>query len=284
MDMELHEEKVGMYAEPAGAGKRECDIIKDLLPSYVDNICSEASREWIEEHLAKCGDCRASMEVMKHTEISAKRLEQEGIDAAKKVVRKNLKRSMLNLVLCTVLIVMMIVVFETDTVQIPNLALYIAMLVCMGMTWLVCRNQPKVRSFDKWDALLAAAVVLAAGYGAVMLRYGFSQAVKGETVFGLAPNGFGPFLYGQMVLAAVLCFAAYLVQMVRTARQGRCSSLVMNLCLVGMFLMMAYCVHMGYLTDLDLAGKLLERVTVAALAVGLAGTACFVVLDKIAKK
>ena len=38
--------------------KRECDIIKDLLPSYVDEICSEASKEWIEEHLKECAQCR----------------------------------------------------------------------------------------------------------------------------------------------------------------------------------------------------------------------------------
>ena len=264
--------------------KRECDIIKDLLPSYVDNICSAASREWIEAHLAECEECRTSMEVMKHTELSAKRLEQEGLDAAKKVIRKNLRGSILNLILCSVLVFMMVFVFETDTVQIPNLALYIAMPVCMMMTWLVCRNQPKVRCFDKWDALLAAGALLAVGYGATMRWYVFFQTAKGETAFGLSINGFGPFLYGQMVLAAVLCFAVYLVQMVRTVKHGRSSSLIMNLCLVGIFLMMAYCVHMGYLTDLESVAKLFERVTLVTLAVGLAGTACFAVLDKIANK
>jgi len=32
--------------------KKECDIIKDLLPSYIDNICSEASRELVAVVLA----------------------------------------------------------------------------------------------------------------------------------------------------------------------------------------------------------------------------------------
>ena len=38
--------------------KTDCDIIKDLLPLYEDNICSEKSKDLIEEHLIECEDCR----------------------------------------------------------------------------------------------------------------------------------------------------------------------------------------------------------------------------------
>jgi len=31
-----------------------CEIIKDLLPLYHDNVCSEDSRKLIEEHLLTC--------------------------------------------------------------------------------------------------------------------------------------------------------------------------------------------------------------------------------------
>jgi hypothetical protein len=40
----------------------QCDIIKDLLPLYVDNVCSEASRKMVEAHLAECGNCREELE------------------------------------------------------------------------------------------------------------------------------------------------------------------------------------------------------------------------------
>ncbi|MDF2714030.1 MAG: hypothetical protein K0R28_955 [Paenibacillus sp.] len=42
--------------------KIQCDIIKDLLPLYVDNVCSEASGKMVEAHLAECGNCRAELE------------------------------------------------------------------------------------------------------------------------------------------------------------------------------------------------------------------------------
>ena len=88
--------------------QNECDIIKDLVPSYVDEICSEASKLWIEEHLQECEQCRATAELMKNTEISAKRLEQEGFDAAKKIVRQNQRRSILGLSVCFLLLVLMV--------------------------------------------------------------------------------------------------------------------------------------------------------------------------------
>ena len=36
----------------------KCEVIRDLLPLYVDGVVSEESRKLIEEHLAECADCR----------------------------------------------------------------------------------------------------------------------------------------------------------------------------------------------------------------------------------
>lgn len=38
-----------------------CDIIKDLLPLYHDDVCSEDSRRLIEAHLEGCEACRAEL-------------------------------------------------------------------------------------------------------------------------------------------------------------------------------------------------------------------------------
>ena len=264
--------------------KKECDIIKDLLPSYVDEICSEASKEWVEEHLAGCEDCKRTVEMLKNTEISSRRLEQESLDAGRKVIRKNLRRSVFNLALCLLTAFLMFLVFEMDGVQIPQMARYIAFPISLLMTWLTFRNQTKRRTWDKWDFIMTVTVVLATGYGAGMMKYGFSQAVKGETIFGLTLNGFGPFLYGQMVLAAVLCFAVYVLQIVRTVKQGRSNSLPLCLSLTGIFLMMGYCSYMGNLTDLKSAGEILNEETFTVLMVGLNCTFVFAMMDKLVRK
>ena len=45
----------------------ECSIIKDLLPLYVDDCCSDESCQVIEEHLKNCADCKSTYESMKRT-------------------------------------------------------------------------------------------------------------------------------------------------------------------------------------------------------------------------
>ena len=44
---------------------RDCDIVKDLIPSYAEGICSQATREYVEEHLENCDKCRQVMEACK---------------------------------------------------------------------------------------------------------------------------------------------------------------------------------------------------------------------------
>ena len=39
----------------------KCEIIRDLIPLYLDKVCSEDSRKLVEEHLAECSECRKYM-------------------------------------------------------------------------------------------------------------------------------------------------------------------------------------------------------------------------------
>lgn len=41
--------------------KITCDIIKDLLPLYHDDVCSMDSCKMIEEHIDKCENCRVEL-------------------------------------------------------------------------------------------------------------------------------------------------------------------------------------------------------------------------------
>ncbi len=74
--------------------KFSCDIIRDLLPLYKDNICSDASKDIIEDHLCVCEDCREYYELMREplpeinsdSENSLQRLSDQ--DFFKKISRK----------------------------------------------------------------------------------------------------------------------------------------------------------------------------------------------------
>lgn len=36
---------------------RDCKIVQDLLPTYIENLTNEVTNEFIEEHIAKCQEC-----------------------------------------------------------------------------------------------------------------------------------------------------------------------------------------------------------------------------------
>lgn len=48
---------------------KHCEVIRDLLPLYADDVCSERSRELIEEHLRECPECSAMLEKLRTQEI-----------------------------------------------------------------------------------------------------------------------------------------------------------------------------------------------------------------------
>lgn len=50
-----------------------CEIIKDLLPSYLDDLCSEESKKAVEEHLEQCSACQNTLSGMRGEGIEVAR-------------------------------------------------------------------------------------------------------------------------------------------------------------------------------------------------------------------
>jgi hypothetical protein len=47
------------------SNKVSCEIIKDMLPLYYDEVCSGDSKKMVEEHLSKCNNCKMELENIK---------------------------------------------------------------------------------------------------------------------------------------------------------------------------------------------------------------------------
>lgn len=70
--------------------RKNCELIKDLLPIYADGICSDESRKMVAEHIASCDECRKELEMMQ-TEINIKEQIDTDIKAIKKI-RKRIRK------------------------------------------------------------------------------------------------------------------------------------------------------------------------------------------------
>ena len=72
-----------------------CSIVDDLLPLYLEDICSEDSKVTLKEHLQECSDCREKLARMRNSDIISQAGKQEGkfpiADYAKKVKRHRIR-------------------------------------------------------------------------------------------------------------------------------------------------------------------------------------------------
>ena len=69
-----------------------CEIIRDVLPSYVDKLTSEVTNNIVDEHIKECKECKGVLEAMEDTNIKVNNEEdKKEIDFLKKNRKKNKK-------------------------------------------------------------------------------------------------------------------------------------------------------------------------------------------------
>lgn len=84
----------------------KCEIVQDLLPSYVDGLTSDVTNEAINRHVESCGDCRSILERMREPEQPQLDVTQkEEIDFLKKERSKTRYKIGITVFLAAVLVV-----------------------------------------------------------------------------------------------------------------------------------------------------------------------------------
>ena len=51
--------------------KHSCEVIRDLLPLYADDACSDESRKMVNEHLEECSECGGILKRLRNEEIES---------------------------------------------------------------------------------------------------------------------------------------------------------------------------------------------------------------------
>lgn len=87
-----------------------CEIIKDLLPLYHDDVCSGDTRRLVEEHLSLCEACRAELNVMDETLSESDRKQNlrdaEAVKGLSRRWKKGMVKSLLKGALFTLLAIL----------------------------------------------------------------------------------------------------------------------------------------------------------------------------------
>lgn len=66
-----------------------CSIVRDLMPLYIEGLTSEATNEFIDNHMKTCDECRMYLnDITQDTEINIKISEEKILDSGEVVINK----------------------------------------------------------------------------------------------------------------------------------------------------------------------------------------------------
>ena len=91
--------------------KISCDIIKDLLPLYIDGVCSSDSIDLIEEHLKECPLCEAEFSNLQNNTDIKPEIDKD-IDKAVKNANKKIKKGKKKVAIKTLCIMLCIAILS----------------------------------------------------------------------------------------------------------------------------------------------------------------------------
>ena len=109
--------------------KQECKLVQDLLPLYIEDILSEESKQYVEQHLNGCDECRLTRHKME------KRVECRTIDKVKcddKSVLKYIAKIMAWYMICPLVVILIIVLGGGIYLKYYEGILILFALCCIG--------------------------------------------------------------------------------------------------------------------------------------------------------
>lgn len=81
----------------------KCEIVRDLLPLYVDGLTSDVTKEAVENHINNCEQCKKSLELMMAKENENK-YETKEVDYLKKIKKRNSRKMFIGIFSAVILI------------------------------------------------------------------------------------------------------------------------------------------------------------------------------------
>lgn len=212
---------------------QNCNIIRDLLPSYLDNLCTADTRQAVEGHLSQCSTCQALADMMHTAYFVTEQTESAEIDYLKKVRKHFIKKeSCIAAALTASALLGLYLSFSKYGY--PAIKLCYLLLPCM----LICTNMlfPSYLlgcKTPKSQKTAVAAGILLTCYGIFIhfhyLTNGQVWSSQDYGPFHLKPAQLGPFLSTQFLVIALYLTVLYLYGIYRTIHRKTVSCFYMNI-------------------------------------------------------
>ncbi len=266
--------------------KMNCDIIRDLIPSYVDDVCSQATKECVEAHLEECGECRLIAARLRDNALSGEKLEQKGLDGLKKIKRSLDFHRVVNY---GILLILVFYGIELFIVKHTGYAIFnrpwILETLCIIVILFSGLGRRETLSPGRKAYLCGAVSFLMAVYPILLFLY-FSSRLKPdvETIFGMELQKLGPFLNIQMAVLFTAQIAFFLYNLGCLIKQKRNCRWLLCLNITGIFLTVNYDLWLYYMDSFETLKRAIIRNTLESVIPGVLGIAVCLVISGVQRR
>ena len=222
-----------------------CNIIKDLLPSYIDELCSTESKQLIEEHFKECESCKNLYEqtklILLHNEHKQDTREIDYF----KTIRINVNKKNRTLLIITVILFLIQLYINSNPYLFGSSAFtfninYIFPVLIAGVMFAILPDFSKQAIPSKIKLSVLGIELCAMTYIFGLLTFVAHTLLNDTTPFGMQAEQVGPFLLIQiraLSIGFILIFVATLIISLR--KKAICPALCF-LPMGGMSLMFQY--------------------------------------------
>lgn len=244
------------------SNKLNCNIIKDLLPSYLEGICSQDTRNIVEEHLSECTDCRRLRQMLCETELVSEQTSRLEINYIKKLKRHFMKQGFFSSLILAALILTGLTVSVKNSSFTANtyfVSLPVLLLITRAVIPIPVLHEKTEKKQKIMAAISAALTAYACLLTAILLYHVLHVSEQGSFAsfssgpFHLMPEQAGPFLDTQLLISAFLQAAMYLTGLFRTLHGKAASFPCMGIYLTGGLISLSLDRFLKSLTDISAA-------------------------------
>ncbi|MCM1497465.1 MAG: zf-HC2 domain-containing protein [Clostridium sp.] len=257
-----------------------CNVIKDLLPSYIDEICSEDSGKLVRKHVAECSACRNLLEMMTATELVSEETGGRQIDYMKKVRQTYTRKNRISFGLLAACLAAGVFI-EMNSHRFAAIDLYycyIMMPVIMAGAYLMMPGGNITGKHAKWEPVVGGiGIVLilycsifrfAASYGVNGVTYSVRGVAEGTGLFGIAPDKLGIFFHRQFLAIILLQVVFLLAAIVDSLKTGVFHGILVDIHATGACLAFAFDLLLRRLTTPEQFRQMWEKSFLVLLAEG----------------
>lgn len=265
---------------------RNCDIVKDLIPSYAEGICSQATREYVEEHLESCDKCRQVMEACKANVLTGEAFEQRGLDGLKKIRKKMKYQTIVCYLVLVFLVYCGIEVFLANHV---GYAIFnnttLLLVICILANLFASLGYHGKNSPGKIQYILGGISLLLDVFFLLVFVYAASGIASGaEKLFGRELMRVGPFLERQLIAAFIAQLVFFGYNLWAIIKQDKNCGWLLNLNMTGIFLMINYDMWLKLMASRETLLRAILKISFEPLAAGILGIAASLILARVLRK